>query len=69
MKNLIIVLPLLIATVNLSFSQENSDECRTKLSIFHEYVKSKNYDAAYDPGRDGKDNGPKLNIAIYNNRS
>lgn len=40
-------------------------ECKTKLSIFHEAVKAKKYDAAYEPWLYVKDNCPDLNLAIY----
>ena len=37
----------------------------TKLSIFHEYVKAKNFDAAYDSWMDVRTKCPKFNNAIY----
>ena len=37
----------------------------TKLSIFHEYVKEKNYDAAYEPWMAVRNKCPKFNNAIY----
>lgn len=40
-------------------------ECKTKLSIFHEAVKAKKYDAAYEPWLYVKNNCPNLNLAIY----
>lgn len=56
---------LLCLISSLSFSQENIDECKNKLSIFHEHVKAKNYVAAYKPWVFVKENCPKLSIAIY----
>lgn len=55
----------LFVSSNEIFCQEQTDECNTKISIFHEYVKAKNYDAAYKPWKFVKDNCPKLSIAIY----
>ena len=40
-------------------------ECKTKLSLFHESVKAKKYDAAYDNWSFVKENCPDFNIAIY----
>ena len=40
-------------------------ECKTKLSLFHEPVKAKKYDAAYEDWSFVKTNCPDLNIAIY----
>ncbi len=65
MKSIQLLFIFLFVAINSSFSQENLDECKTKLSIFHEYVKSKNYDAAYEPWVYVKNNCPKLSIAIY----
>ena len=41
------------------------DKCRTNLSIFYEYAKVKNYDAAYEPWKWCFDNCPSSNISIY----
>jgi len=49
---------------NFSFAQQD-EECMTKLSIFHEYVKAKNFDAAYQPWMDVRNKCPKFNNAIY----
>ncbi|MCR8668259.1 hypothetical protein NO995_11245 [Aestuariibaculum sp. M13] len=46
------------------FAQQD-EECMTKLSIFHEYVKAKNYDAAYEPWMAVRNKCPKFNNAIY----
>ena len=40
-------------------------ECKTKLSLFHEAVKAKKYDAAYEDWSFVKINCPDLNMAIY----
>lgn len=50
--------------LNFGFAQQD-EECMTKLSIFHEYVKAKNYDAAYDPWKAVREKCPKFNNAIY----
>ena len=62
---------LLIATLifgasvfQLSYSQDNS-ACMQDLSIFAEYVKVKNYDAAIEPWMKVRENCPDLNAAIY----
>ncbi|MDP5158272.1 MAG: hypothetical protein NWQ07_06820 [Flaviramulus sp.] len=55
---------LLFIGLNLGFAQQD-EECMTKLSIFHEYVKAKNYDAAYEPWMDVRKKCPKFNNAIY----
>ncbi|MCB0485338.1 MAG: hypothetical protein KDC47_03990, partial [Flavobacteriaceae bacterium] len=41
------------------------EKCRTNLSIFYEYAKVKNYDAAYEPWKWCFDNCPASNITIY----
>ena len=46
------------------FSQQD-EECMTNLSIFSEYVKSKNYDSAYEPWMIVRNKCPKFNKAIY----
>ncbi len=50
--------------VSFGFAQQD-EECMTKLSIFHEYVKAKNYDAAYEPWMAVRNKCPKFNNAIY----
>jgi tetratricopeptide (TPR) repeat protein len=59
-----LVLTLLFIGLNIGFAQQD-EECMTKLSIFHEYVKAKNYDAAYQPWMDVRNKCPKFNNAIY----
>ncbi|GGD17874.1 tetratricopeptide repeat protein [Hyunsoonleella pacifica] len=65
MKSIKLFFISLFAAITSIFSQDTSDECRTKLSIFHEHVKVENYNAAYKPWAFVKDSCPKLNIAIY----
>ena len=40
---------ILFAAFNMSTMQAQSEDCLAKLSIFHEYVKAGNFDAAYEP--------------------
>ena len=58
------LLAFLFIGFNTSFAQQD-EECMTKLSIFHEYVKAKNYDAAYEPWMAVRNKCPKFNNAIY----
>ena len=55
----------LFVGLNIGFAQDPNEEAATKLSIFHEYVKSKNYDAAYQPWMEVRTKFPKFNNAIY----
>ncbi|GGZ83635.1 hypothetical protein [Algibacter mikhailovii] len=64
MKTRVTLLVLLFIGLNISFAQQD-EECITKLSIFHEYTKAKNYDAAYEPWMAVRNKCPKFNNAIY----
>ncbi|WP_194768835.1 hypothetical protein [Tamlana sp. I1] len=64
MKTKITLLALLFIGLNVGFAQQD-EECINKLSIFHEYVKAKNYDAAYEPWMAVRNKCPKFNNAIY----
>ncbi|WP_038533756.1 tetratricopeptide repeat protein [Formosa agariphila] len=58
---------LVVAMLCLGLTQgfaQSQEECTTKLSIFHEYVKAKNYDAAYTPWMEVRNACPKFNKAI-----
>lgn len=46
------------------FAQQD-EECVTKLSIFHEYVKAQNFDAALQPWTEVRTKCPGFNYAIY----
>ena len=61
-KLLFIVLSLFLSS-NKIFTQSEAE--LEKLSIFSEYVKSKNYDAAFVPWMELRTTTPKLNKAIY----
>jgi hypothetical protein len=64
MKTKITSLFLLFIGLSLGFAQQD-EECITKLSIFHEYTKAKNFDAAYEPWMAVRNKCPKFNNAIY----
>ncbi len=64
MKTKITLLIALFIGLNFSFAQQN-EECMSKLSIFHEYAKAKNYDAAFEPWIFVRETCPKFNNAIY----
>ncbi|TXG37236.1 tetratricopeptide repeat protein [Seonamhaeicola maritimus] len=59
-----ISLVFFLAIINVSFAQKDL-ECKTKLSLFHPDVKSKNFDRAYEHWKFVKDSCPELSIAIY----
>jgi tetratricopeptide (TPR) repeat protein len=63
MNKLFLSLILLFFSLN-NFSQ-SKEECFSNLSIFAEYAKVKNYDAAYQPWLLVKADCPDLNPAIY----
>ena len=54
-----------VLLLSLGINAQTELECKTKLSIFHEAVKAKKYDAAYEPWLFVKNNCPDLNLAIY----
>jgi tetratricopeptide (TPR) repeat protein len=62
LKSIIFSMVLLLS---FGINAQTELECKTKLSIFHEAVKAKKYDAAYEPWLYVKDNCPDLNLAIY----
>jgi tetratricopeptide (TPR) repeat protein len=64
MKAKITLLIALFIGITFGYAQQD-EECMTKLSIFHEYVKAKNYDAAYEPWMAVRNKCPKFNLAIY----
>ena len=55
---LIIILSFLFVSLNVS-SQINEDDINS-LSIFSEYVKAKNYDAAYQPWMELRERKSKI---------
>lgn len=54
----------LLIGLNFGFSQDN-EECITNLSIFHEYAKAKNFDAAFEPWMAVRTKCPASSIAVY----
>ncbi|MBU2949354.1 hypothetical protein KO493_01440 [Tamlana agarivorans] len=64
MKTKITLVLLLFIGLNFGFAQQD-EECISKLSIFHEYTKAKNYDAAYEPWMAVRSKCPKYSNAIY----
>lgn len=54
-----------VLLLSFGINAQTELECKTKLSIFHEAVKAKKYDAAYEPWLFVKNNCPDLNLAIY----
>ena len=63
MKKFLVFLLLLLISAN-AFSQANEKDINA-LSIFSEYVKAKNYDAAFEPWMELRERSPKFNSAIY----
>jgi len=63
MKKFLIPIVLLIS-YNLSYSQQNEEDINT-LSIFNEYSKAKNYDAAFNPWMELRNRNPKFHLGIY----
>jgi len=59
-----LLLTFLFLGINVGFAQQD-EECMSNLSIFHEYVKAKNYEAAYQPWMNVRNKCPKFNNAIY----
>ncbi len=62
MKKKITLLAILFLGLGFGFAQ--NEEAMTKLSIFHEYVKAGNFDAAYGPWMEVRTKYPKFNNAI-----
>ena len=58
-------LSLIILFFSLNNFSQSKEECFSNLSIFAEYAKVKNYDAAYQPWLKVKADCPDLNPAIY----
>ena len=67
MKKFLGFLLLLLISAN-AFSQANEQDINA-LSIFSEYVKAKNYDAAFEPWMELRERSPKFNSAIYRDGS
>jgi len=63
MKKLFSLLCLLIFLTS-SYAQQNEDDINA-LSIFNEYSKAKNYEAAYEPWMELRNRNPKFHLGIY----
>ena len=64
MMNKLLLIAILVigaSVFQLSYSQDNS-ACMQDLSIFAEYVKVKNYDAAIEPWIKVRENCPDLSL-------
>jgi len=46
-------------------SAQDNNDCMQDLSIFAEYVKVKNYKAAFEPWSRVRANCPDINVAVY----
>ena len=55
---------LVLTVISTSFSQQNEDDINS-LSIFNEYSKAKNYEAAYGPWMELRNRNPKFHLGIY----
>ncbi len=59
-----LLIAMLFMGINVISAQGNEEDMNT-LSIFSEYAKAKNYDAAYGPWMELRKRNPKFNRAIY----
>lgn len=59
-----LLVALLLIGFNFTSAQGNEEDMNT-LSIFSEYAKAKNYDAAYEPWMQLRKRNPKFNRAIF----
>lgn len=64
-KNLLILAIAVLGFIKLGQAQAQNPECLTNLSIYTEYVKVKNYDAAYEPWKQVYETCPSLNWANF----
>ncbi|MFD2552689.1 hypothetical protein ACFSQP_12785 [Bizionia sediminis] len=65
MKTKITLLAIMLFFGYQVANAQNNEECMTKLSIFSELAKAKNFDAAYEPWMYVRTNCPSLHKAIY----
>ncbi|MFT4781641.1 MAG: hypothetical protein ACJAZK_000241 [Psychroserpens sp.] len=59
-----LIIAVLLMVTNFGFAQQD-EECMLSLTLMNDYVKSKNYDEAYEPWMKVRNKCPKFNIAIY----
>jgi hypothetical protein len=62
MKNIIFLIFFISLT---SLNSQSNIDCNSNLSIFAEYYKVKNFEAAYEPWMSVRKDCPKINPAIY----
>jgi tetratricopeptide (TPR) repeat protein len=60
-----LLVTLLFFGFNFAAAQSGQEEDMNTLSIFSEYAKAKNYDAAYSPWMEIRERNPKFNRAIF----
>lgn len=60
-----LLIAMLFLGFNVVLAQEGQEEDMNTLSIFSEYAKAKNYDAAFEPWMELRKRNPKFNRAIY----
>jgi len=65
MKTKITLLLLILLGFNIAIAQDSNEEDMATLSIFDQYAKAKNYDAAYGPWMELRERNPKFSRAIY----
>ena len=65
MKTKITLLLMLFIGLNTVIAQDSHEEDLATLSIFVEYAKAKNYNAAFSPWMELRERNPKFNRAIY----
>ena len=65
MKSRIYLIIIISLKLGIKLSAQNSQECAQNLSIFAENAKVKNYEAAFGPWSNVRNECPDLNIAIY----
>ncbi|MCY4254192.1 MAG: tetratricopeptide repeat protein [Flavobacteriaceae bacterium] len=56
---------LVVLMFQSNIKAQSNDECLQQVSIFAEYAKVKNYNAALSPWREARKNCPSANAAIY----
>ena len=65
MKTKITLLLMLFLSFNVVLAQVSNEEDLATLSIFDQYAKAKNYNAAYGPWMEIRERNPKFSRAIY----
>ena len=65
MKTKITLILMLFIGFNFALAQDTNEEDINTLSIFDQYAKAKNYDAAYGPWMELRQRNPKYSRAIY----